>query len=231
MALRSWMFPVMIALAIVLVALAGCPEKAPGGDVAPLEDTALPTEEPAVEEPVAEQPATAPTAFEWTDAPTVAMIPSGPIHGMMNGKPFEAKTVRIEKGEDGTFKMQISNVAVEGDDPTRSITGEDAWQFIFTATEGETGEWTWAIADEKGDGSTEDVLYSYQQGEDKGSMSIARNWGAALEITDWTVTEPAEDAKTLHTVLGNVKGKVALVVDEDAKSWAAGEFDAIYYEP
>ncbi len=225
---RSVFLYVLCAIAVVVcVGLMGCP-------TSPEEMAEVGPMDPVAEEAPAEMPegeaAAVPTDFEWTDTPTVEMIPSGPIHGMMNGEPFEAKTVRIEKGDEGTFKMQISNVAVEDDDPTGRITGEDAWQFIFTATEGETGEWTWAISEEKGDGSTEDVLYSYQQGEDRGSMSIARNWGAALQITDWAVMEPAEDADTLHPVLGNVKGKVALVMDEDEKSWAAGEFDAVYYE-
>ena len=61
-------------------------------------------------------------------------------------------------------------------------------------------------------------------------MSVNYSWGAALQITDWTVEEPAEDAETFHAVLGNVKGKVALVMDDDEKSWVTGEFDAVYYE-
>jgi len=224
---RSVLLYVLCAIAVVVcVGLVGCP-------TSPEEMAEVGPMDPVAEEAPAEMPEGEETAavaeFEWSEAPTVDMIPSGPIHGMMNGEPFEAKTVRIEKDEDGTLELNISNVAVEGDDPTDMIMGDDAWQLKFTATEGEPGEWTWAVADDK-DFDTEHVYYYYQQGEGKGSMSVNYSWGAALQITDWTVEEPAEDAETFYTVLGNVKGKVLLVMDTDTKDWVAGEFDAVYYE-
>ncbi len=220
---RSLFLYVLCAIAVVVcVGLMGCP-------TSPEEMTEVGPMDPVAEEAPGAMPegeaAAVPTDFEWTEAPTVDMIPAGPIHGMMNGEPFEAKTVRIEKDEEGTFELNISNVAVEDDDPTDMISGDDAWQLTFTVTEGEAGEWTWTVSDEK-DFDTEHVYYYYQQGEDEGPMSVNYGWGAALQITDWTVEEPSEGSR----VLGNVKGKVVLVMDTDTKDWVAGEFDAVYYE-
>ena len=75
-------------------------------------------------------------------------------------------------------------------------------------------------------GDTEHVYYWYAQGEDQGPMSVNYPWGAALEITQWTVQEPEEGSD----VLGSVKGRVVLVMADDAESWVGGEFDAPYYE-
>ena len=155
---RSVLLYVLCAIAVVVfVGLVGCP-------TSPEETAEVGPMDPVAEEAPAEMPedgeTTAVAEFEWSEAPTVDMIPSGPIHGMMNGEPFEAKTVRIEKDEDGTLELNISNVAVEGDDPSDMIMGDDAWQLKFTATEGEPGEWTWAVADDK-DFDTEHVYYYY----------------------------------------------------------------------
>ncbi len=167
--------------------------------------------------------------FEWTREPTVDIIPPGPISGEMNGEPFGAKSVRLEKADEGRFELTISNTAVEGDDPTASISGDDAWELTFTATEGETGEWTWTIAEEK-NYEEEHVYYWYQQPNNEGPMSINDDWGGALQIDEWSVEEADPEADTFSTLLGNVTGKVALVMDDDEKSWCAGEFDAVYYE-
>jgi hypothetical protein len=227
----SWTVYLLCAVVVIfVVALAGCPSGDTGGDAE------MPPPDPAMEEPGAGDAAedvdsadAQASDFEWTAEPTIEMIPSGPIRGEMNGEPFEAKTVRLEKDDEGTFHLTISNKAVEGDDPTEMITGDDAWELTFTATEGETGEWTWSVSDEK-DFDQEHVYYYYQQEDDGGPMSINYFWGAALQIDEWTVEEPSEDASTFHTILGNAKGKIALVMDDDEKSWCAGEFDAVYYE-
>lgn len=166
--------------------------------------------------------------FAWTEEPTVDMIPSGQVRGEMAGRPFEALTVRLKKEDEGIFELTISSKAVEGDDPTAMLMGDDAWRLTFSGTEGETGTWTWSVAEEK-DFSKEHVYYYYAR-EEGGPMSVNYPWGAALRIDEWAVHEADEDAGTFHDAIGNVKGGVVLVMDDDEKSWVAGEFDAVYYE-
>jgi hypothetical protein len=224
---RSWRVYVACAVAVVMVVgLVGCPpaQDTGGDDVvsAPPPSDDMPADGDGGEE-------TAAAEFEWTAEPTVDMIGSGTITGELNGEPFEAKSVRLEKADDGTFELTVSNKAVEGDDPTAMVTEDDAWELTFTAEEGKTGEWTWAVEEDK-DFEKDHVYYWYQQEGDEGPMSVNYSWGAALQIDEWTLEEPAEDADTFSDILGNVRGKVALVMDDDEKSWVAGEFDAVYYE-
>ena len=80
--------------------------------------------------------------------------------------------------------------------------------------------------DDKKTFDDEHVYYYYDQGADKPSMSVNGPWGAALAITEWKKQEPAEGSR----VIGTVKGRVALVMREPQKSWAAGEFEAPVYE-
>lgn len=56
-------------------------------------------------------------------------------------------------------------------------------------------------------------------------MSVNTSWGAALQITEWTLDGDPDDEK----ILGTIKGKVALVCNDEAKSFVAGTFEAPYY--
>ncbi len=225
---RSWLIYGLCALTVVfMVVMSGCPS---GQEIGVEEPVEVPMEEPAEEPATEAAQAETPTVadFEWTEAPTVDQIPSGTITGMVNGQAFEAKMVRVEKDEEGVFKLHVHNKAPDDpDDPTGMITDDDGWTLTFTMEEGATEQFVRAISDDKGD--DEHVYYWYQQ-EDGTPMSMNYSWGAALEITEWTVEQPDEEAETFHTILGNIKGRVALVMDDDEKSWCAGEFDAVYYE-
>jgi len=229
-----WMnvFVLSVAVLATLVLVGGCPpqetEGPTVGDLPQLPEP-VPTDEPGVdtsdmEQPGAGQPAVAAAEFEWTATPTVEDIPAGPVAGMMNGKPFAAQTVRVEDNEDGTFDLQISSKALEDpDDPGGIISGDDGWELTFSMEEGTTGTMQWAVEDEK-DFDQEHVYYWYARG-DEGPMSVNYSWGAALEITDWTVQEPNEGSD----VVGTMKGRVLLVMEDDEQSWVAGEFEAPVY--
>ncbi len=210
-----------VTLIVALALVAGCPS----------EESAEVTVEPPMEvEPPpgeiapGEETAAAPTSFEWTDAPSVEQIPSGAVAGMMNGTPFTAQTVRVKRDDDDTFVLRISNKLPDPpDNPTAMIMDDDGWELTFAMEEGSVGALQWAVADDK-DFDSEHVYYWYQQ--DDSPMSVNYPWGAALEITEWTVAEPDEGSY----ILGTIRGKVALVMEDDEKSWVAGEFEAVYYE-
>ncbi len=216
----------VVVLATILL-VSGCPSQETEGPAVgepPLVPEPVPTGEPGVEQPGPGEPAVEVAEFEWTATPTIDDIPAGPVAGMMNGKPFVAQTVRVEDNEDGTFDLQISSKALEDpDDPGGIISGDDGWELTFSMEEGTTGTMQWAVEDEK-DFDQEHVYYWYARG-DEGPMSVNYSWGAVLEITEWTVQEPEEGSD----VVGTMKGRVLLVMDDDEKSWVGGEFEAPVY--
>jgi len=169
------------------------------------------------------EPAAAPGEFTWSDAPTVAQVPDAPIEGMINGKEFTANTVRIEKGDNGKATLEISDAKLE--DPTGIITEDTGVDLDFTLPEGKPGEMVRKIADEK-NFDQEHAYYHYPQGGDKGPMSVNDPWGCALKIDSWDMTADPKNEK----ILGTVKGKVAIVFEDDPKSWVAGTLDAPYYK-
>ncbi len=227
MRLTSWTCCVLSVAALATTALlGGCPSQEPEQTVVaepPSGPEAEPVAQPTEPTPT---PATPVGDFEYTEAPTVEDIPTGPITGMVHGRPFTARTIRIEKKDDDTFQMQISDgeLAIP-DSITSTISNDNGWRFRFTVSEGSLAAMQWAVDDQK-TFDDEHVYYYYYQGDDKPPMSVNGPWGAALEITEWTVTEPSEDSR----VIGTMKGRVALVMRETDRSWAAGEFEAPVFE-
>jgi len=239
MARGRWELIGLCAAIVACVALVGgCPSPEPTTVSEPpmeatpvevpevAEQAAEETEEEATEEEATEAPTPVAGDFEYTDTPSVDSIPAGAISGMMHRQPFTAQTIRIEKKSEETFQMQISNGELNNPDKvTSTITDDDGWRFRFTVPEGSTTAVEWAIDDEK-TFDEEHAYYYYQQEGDKPKMSVNGPWGAALEITEWTTQEPAEGSR----VIGTVKGRVALVMRDADKSWAAGEFEAPVFE-
>jgi len=228
MTCRRWAWWGLAAVMLAGVALlAGCPSQEPEQTVVTEPPSGPgPEDEPPVAEEPAEKPAVAVEEFEYTEAPSVEGIPAGTVSGMMHGEAFAAQTIRIEKKDDDTFQMLISNGQLS--DPnkvTSTINDDDGWRFRFTVAEGSATTLQRAIDDDK-TFDDEHVYYYYDQGDDKPTMSVNGPWGAALEITEWTQQQPAEGSR----VIGSVKGRVALVMRDADKSWAAGEFEAPVFE-
>ena len=213
---------VAVMLVVWTAAMSGCkPKAAAGGGAVPAD---LPPVEPPGEAPAADAGEAAAAGFAWTDAPSLTSIPEGTITGRINGKPFEAKTVRVKKGEDGPV-LEISNVAVE--EPTGIIIEDTGVNLRFPIAEGTTAELVKAFSDDVDFDLTHSYYY-YPQGSDKGPMSVNTTWGwgCALQITDWTLEADSDN----EDILGNVKGRVAITFDDDEKSWIAGSFDCVYYK-
>ena len=203
---------VFVAVLVTLVGICGCAKKT--------ESTVAPPVQPPP--PAANAPAAPAGEFAWTGAPTVAMIPSGPVKGMINGKAFEAKTVRIKQG-DKSPSIEISDMAVE--EPSGMLSGDTGAELDFPLPAGKPGEYARDVKTEK-TFDKEHAYYYYPQGGDKGPMSVNPSWGAALKIDSWTSEKDPKDPD----VLGKVKGKVVIVFDDEKKSWVAGDFDGVYYK-
>jgi hypothetical protein len=211
---------VVLMLVVWTVALTGCKPKAAPQDDAALSDT--PPVEPPGEAPAADVGDPTVTEFAWTDTPSLASIPAGAITGVINGQPFEAKTVRVNKADSG-LTLELSDTAV--DEPTDIIIKDTGVNLRFPIAEGTTGELLKSFDDEV-DFEMTHAYYWYPQGDDKGPMSVNATWACALQISDWTLEANADD----EAILGSVKGKVAITFDDEEKSWVAGSFDCIYYK-
>ena len=198
---------VLVVLAATLLVLGGCPAQPQ-------------TEGPLVVPPQPPGPAAAAGKFVWTEKPAVADLPAGEVTGMLNGKPFTAKSVWVEK-KDQEITLILSAAVTKK--PGEVITNDTGVDLRFTLPEGKPGELVLAIADKK-EFEQQHAYYHYPQGGDKGPMSVNAEWGVALQITDWTVLPDPPDPE----VLGRIKGKVAICFSDDTKSWVAGSFDTAY---
>ena len=223
----------MFAAALLMVAvlavglLSGCPSKSDETVLAPV-DPAPPIGEEAGAATDAPAATGAPSDFTWTDAPQLEMIPAGPVKGMVNGAPFEAKTVRVEKDTDG-YTLEISNATEEK--PGDIISDDIAVELSFKGNEGEPTTVLKAVGD---DIEGAHAYYHYPM-EDGTPMSMNPLWACALQITEWKLEKDADNER----VIGHVKGKVVITFDDaslndnvndETKSWVAGEFDTYYYE-
>jgi hypothetical protein len=207
----------LLMIAVVVLPMCGCAKK-------PVEPIAPPPGPPPNATPSTPPAATtsAPGAFAWTEAPKVADLPDAPVKGMINGKAFEAQTVRVKKSDKGAV-LVISDM--KADTPTGMLSGDTGVELTFPLAAGKPGEYVIDIKGKK-DFDKEHAYYWYPQGGDKGPMSVNPDWAAALSITEWTLAKDPKDT----AVLGKVKGKFAITFGDDSKSWVAGAIDGVYYE-
>jgi hypothetical protein len=213
--MRKYCLPLMVLLvvAVLVLPMCGCPKK--------VVEAPVPTMEEGKPPPATTTPAAAPAGeAAWMENPTVADIPDAPIKGMVNGVAFEAKTVRVAKG-DGKCKLEIADVAA--DTPTGMLSDGTEVKLEFTLEPGKAGEFVKAMVDK--DPENTDGWYSYEQ-KDGSPMTMNSDWAVALKIDDWTLAKDPNDPK----VLGKVKGKVFLVFKDDPKTFVAGTFEGPYFE-
>ncbi|MFO7945716.1 MAG: hypothetical protein R6V19_02730 [Armatimonadota bacterium] len=222
---RVMICSLVVAVLLSLFLVPGCQQPPQDEAAAPPpvdQDPPEPPDEPAA--PAEDAEKAAPDEFSWTETPSLDAIPEGTITGMINGEPFEAKTVRIQQLDDQVgAQLEISDQAVE--EPTDIISEDTGVQLRFPIEEGTSGELVMSLDDDK-DFDTTNAFYWYPQGDDKGPMSINADWGCALQIDDWTL----EESEEYDDVVGTVTGKVAITFNDEKKSWVAGTFDCVYYE-
>ena len=201
-------------LLCTLILVAGCPPATPPAD------QGTPLAAPAKPASATPEAAAQPGDFKWTETPTLEMIPSKPLTGMIHGKPFEIKMVRLEHSMD---ELALVMADTKPDTATSSPMEKVGAEISIKLPEGKAGKMLKALKDSEDPKKTGHAWFHWDQGGSKGPMSENPQWAAALEITEWKLAKDPKD----ENVVGHLKGKLVICFGDDAKSWVAGTFDCI----
>jgi hypothetical protein len=159
-----------------------------------------------------------PLTFMWSETPTLDQIPASPITGMINGKPFIVKMVRVDhKLDDLWLDMADAAPAWEAAIPNSKVEVE----LSIKIPQGTASSIVKALKDPE-DATTGHPWYHYKVSGSKNEASKNPPWAGALEIDEWKMAPPS-----YAFVTGHLKGKVAICFNDGAKSWVAGTFDCI----
>jgi hypothetical protein len=163
-------------------------------------------------------PAGQPSQFVWTETPAFNQIPTTPVSGMANGRPFAAAAVVIEPGTD-SWRMIIRDQPLA--QPTAVLTGGQSINLDIPG-EPATGA-NWMRPMEYGGGY-------FQIGNDPQNPQSTTSWNAdnawALEITDWQVADYDSNGPMFQSA-GVASGRVAVCYKGSGSiqnSWVAGTF-------
>ena len=150
--------------------------------------------------------------FAWKENPTVNDIPNQDLKGKLNGKDFTAEYIQFD--EDGKdTKIYISNKKPEKLCSKMSFTNDMEKFVIQIPGKLNKGTYTNALTDGKNA-----TLHFLVEKEGKKEISTVYNKKASLALE---ITEQTEN---------NVKGKIAICIDDDTKSYIAGNFKSDFCE-
>ena len=162
----------------------------------------------------------APATFEYTETPTLDMVPAGPVQVSANGRTIEIKTILFQPRLD-TWSFQMSTGELER--PTGMLPNGSETVNI-TGLPQELGVGTYShTMDESGGG-----YFQIQQPDDpERTTSWNTRMAYHLQITAWDVAEYDSEA-SMFQVAGKASGKVVVTFrgsgDRFANSWAVGTF-------
>ena len=171
--------------------------------------------EPVIEVP----PPGPPETFTYSENPTLALIPPGPIKGEANGKPIEIKAVVFEPTSNGNWIVQLCEDPFA--DPTQVLwEGEYVY---FELPESPAGNKIIAKPMEFGGGFFQ-IEKPDEPGE-KTSWNAENAW--VIEIIDWEA-KPWDPEGDVFQTAGTASGRVAVCYQgygDFKDSWVAGNFD------
>ncbi len=184
-------------------------------------ESAPKTESSAKPEAAASTTPTAPlSAYAWTETPTLAGIPGGPVKGVLNGKPFEPKAVvmDVDKG-DKLRRIVFSAKEMSGNSDTLSGVA----QVVITTTQdlapGTKFEVKMGFPHDEGT-----IFYCHYDGPNP-PISVNSPWACALSI-DSGEKKPYDPKGEMVQIAGTYKGKIHLCFNDNKKTYIAGDFEA-----
>jgi hypothetical protein len=163
--------------------------------------------------------AAAPGDFQWTETPTVNIIPDAPLAGMANGQPFIAQSVIFEPGTD-SWKMIIRDQPLAN--PTDIASGGQYLTLNLPIPP--SPGMTWMRPMSYGEGFFQ-VKYDPANPEQTTSWNADNAW--AIEITNWQATDWVTGGPVFQAA-GLASGRIAVCYKGGGNmqnSWVAGKFE------
>jgi len=226
-------FLALVVTAAVACSLVGCkrapepsgPSPLPSATKAPPAPSPEPakpagTESEQTSAPEAKAAASAPTGSPaWTETPSLDKVPPAGVKGVINGKPFEAKSVVLDCQSGKFTKIEFSDKRMESDS---DLLTDDTEVNVTLPSE--------AKADLKLDKKMGDtapgeshVYYKYPL-PDGTPSSMNCPWACAL-VLDTCERKPYDPAGKWAQMAGTCKGKILICFNDDVNSWIAGTFE------
>jgi hypothetical protein len=180
---------------------------------------APPAAAPAPAAPAASAPAATAGGPGYTEAPTLDKIPNAPIQGVVNGRPFAAKTVFFEP-QFGKWSLVVADVALP--EPTALLSGSQ--ELTIELPELPAAGKKLIRPMEYGDGFFQ--VRKTDNPKDLTSWNSDNAW--AIEITAWDV-KPYDENEDMFQVAGKASGRIYVVykageISSLKSSWLAGVF-------
>jgi hypothetical protein len=201
------------ALIWALAALLSC-----GDERSTPEEPAPP---PSAPDPMPDEAAVVPEwvgAFEWRADPSLESVPSAPVRGVVDGRPFEPVTIFFEPRV-GNWAFVIANRALPEPHALLPFGTESA---NITDLPSDFGVGTRSKPMGPGGG----FWQLRADGDDRTTSWNAPN-AYALEITKWEIAPFDDQAESILQSAGTASGRVVLVyeaTDTFERSWVAGTF-------
>lgn len=213
-----------LSVALVTYIAVSCSPKSDSAATRPGPATAAKPDAPPKD--VGPQIATPPTEFTWNPTPTLDQAPGSSPTGLLNGKPFEAKSVLFEKDTDNRLrKLTISDKAPASD--TDLVTDDNTFSIEFP-TEIRSGmTLSKALRDPEPEGAH--AYYCYEQ-EDGTPMTVSPDWACAVSI-DSGEDKGYDPKGEMVQITGSFSGRIALCCEwggsdkaKPVQNYVAGTF-------
>jgi len=155
----------------------------------------------------------------WTETPSLDKVPSDGVKGVLNGKPFEAKSVILDCQGGKFTRIEFSDKKMEGDS---DLLTEDTEVGVTLPSEATAGL---KLDKKMGDAAPGEshAYYKYPLADGTPS-SVNCPWACAL-VLDACERKPYDPAGKWAQTAGTCRGRILICFKDDVNSWIAGTFE------